>query len=104
MQTVTSPATGATAAADLSRLPGSFVDHGACRAVSVAHQLTVAGTRITVRYSSPTVLWSPLTVSAKRGLRVSIDGRAVGHGRRVAVSPRALSAYANGSHRRATPR
>jgi hypothetical protein len=98
MQTVTSPATGATAAADLSRLPGSFVDHGACRAVSVAHQLTVAGTRVAVRYPSPTVLWSPLTLSAKRGLRVSIDGRAVGRGKQVAISPRALSAYANGGH------
>ncbi len=97
-QTVTSPATGATAAADLSRIPGSFVDRGACRAISVAHRVTVAGTPVSVRYSSPTVLWSPLTLSAKQGLRVSIDGRAVGRGKRVAISPRALSAYANGSH------
>ncbi len=97
-QTVTSPATGPTAAADLSRLPGSFVDRGACRAISVAHQLTVAGTPVAVRYPSPTVLWSPLTLSAKRALRVSIDGRAVGSGKRVAISPRALSAYPDGSH------
>jgi hypothetical protein len=97
-QTVTSPATGPVAATDLSRLPGSFVDNRACRAVSASHRLTTGGVPITVSYSHPTVLWAPLTVSARQALRVSVDGQFVGSGKRVTVTPRALSGFSDGLH------
>ena len=97
-QTVTSPATGPVAATDLSRLPGSFVDRRGCRTVGLAHRLSVGSTTVAVKYSQPTVLWAPLTLSATRALTVALDGQQVGRGQRVTVSPRALSGLANGSH------
>ena len=97
-QTVTSPATAPVAATDLTRLPGSFVDRRGCRTVSVEHRLRVGPTAVAVRYSQPTLLWAPLSLSARRTLSVSVDGHTVGRGKLVAVSPRALSTLASGTH------
>jgi hypothetical protein len=98
IQTVTSPSTGPIAAMNLSRIPGSFVDTGTCRAVNAARQLQPGGTLVTLSYPQPSVPWAPLTVAARQTLHVSIDRQTVGSGRRVSISPRTLAAYTDGAH------
>ncbi len=83
---------------DLSRLAGSFVDAGTCRTIAVARQPHAASTLITVSYPQPSLPWAPLTVTARQTLFASIDGQAVGSGRRINISPRTLAAYSDGAH------
>ena len=97
-QTVMSPPTGPVAAMDLSRLAGSFVDAGTCRTIGVARQLHAGSTLVTVSYPQPSLPWAPLTVTARQTLFASIDGQAVGSGRRINISPRTLAAYSDGAH------
>jgi hypothetical protein len=97
-QTVTSPPTGPIAAMDLSLLPGSFVDSGTCRAINTARQLHAGGNLVIVSYPQPSVPWAPLTLTARHTLDASIDGQAVGVGRRVTISPRTLDGYLDGAH------
>ena len=97
-QTVTSPPTAPIAPMDLSRLSGSFVDAGTCRSVNAARVLRPGGRRVTVGYPMPSVPWAPLTVSAAQTVSASIDGQAVGSGRRITISPRTLAAYTDGAH------
>ncbi len=98
IQTVSSPSSGPIAAMNLSRLPGSFVDKGTCRAVNAARQMHAGGTLVAVSYPQPSVPWAPLTLTARGALHVSIDGQAVGSGRSVDITPRTLAAYLNGAH------
>ena len=97
-QTVMSPPTGPVAAMDLSRLAGSFVDAGTCRTIGVARQLHAGSTPVTVSYPQPSLPWAPLTLTARQTLYASIDGQAVGSGRRIQISPRTLAAYSDGAH------
>lgn len=97
-QTVTSPLSAPVAAMDLSRLSGSFVDEGACRTIAVTRRLLAGGDPVTLSYPQPSLPWAPLTVSARHRLSVGIDGRAVGTGRRIAISPGTLARYGDGEH------
>jgi hypothetical protein len=98
IQTVSSPSSGPIAAMNLSRLPGSFVDAGTCRAVNAARQLHAGGALVAVSYPQPSVPWAPLTLTARQALHVSIDGQPVGSGRSVDITPRTLAAYTDGAH------
>ncbi len=97
-QTVTSPPTGPIAAMDLSRLAGSFVDRGTCRTINTARQFHAGSNLVIVSYPRPSLLWAPLTLTARHTLEASIDGQAVGSGHRVTISPRTLDGYTDGAH------
>lgn len=83
---------------NLSRLPGSFVATGTCRAVNAARHLHPGGSLVTLSYPRPSVPWAPLTLSAREPLHVGIDGQSVGSGDAVSISPRTLGAYNSGRH------
>ena len=91
-QTVTSPPSAPVAAMDLSRLSGSFVDEGACRTIAVTRRLLGGRDLVTLSYPQPSLPWAPLTVSSPHRLSARIDGRTVGAGRRVTISPGTLAA------------
>ena len=97
-ETVTSPPTGPIAAMDLSRLAGSFVDAGTCRTISTAREFHAGSNLVIVSYPEPSLLWAPLTLTARHTLEARIDGQAVGSGRRVTISPRTLDGYTDGAH------
>lgn len=97
-QTVSSAPSGPVTALDLSRLAGSFVDPGTCRTINTAHQLRAGTNLVTVTYPQPSLPWAPLTLTAGQTLHASIDGQAVGIGRRVRISPRTLEGYPDGAH------
>ena len=71
---------------------------GTCRTVNAARNLHPGGRPVTVSYPQPSVPWAPLTLTARETLSASIDGQAVGRGRRVTIRPRTLAAYTDGAH------
>jgi hypothetical protein len=97
-QTMTSPQTAAIAPMTLTREPGAFTDKGTCRSVQASHVLRLGRHPVSVTYGRPATPWAPLTLTSAIALRVRIDSQTVGAGKAVTVSPRTLSAFADGSH------
>ena len=53
---------------------------------------------VTISHGAPVTPWAPLRLAAARVLTVRIDGRRVGHGRVVSISPQTLWSFADGTH------
>jgi len=97
-QTVTSRETAAVLPMSLVDEPGAFVDEATCRVVQAAHLVGVVGRAVSVSHGAPVTPWAPLRLAASRVLTVRIDGRRVGHGRVVIISPQTLWSFADGTH------
>lgn len=81
---------------DLSRLSGAFTDERTCRTVQAPRALRLGGRRVAIRGGSPVTPAAPLTISASSTVTVSLDGRTLGRGERVKLTPRALADFADG--------
>ncbi len=97
-QTVTSPPTAPTGPMMLDNQPGSLIGEGTCRVLDANAALRLGRGTVWSSYGRPTTPWAPLTLTSTAAFRVLIDGRTVGGGRTVNVSPRTLSQFADGSH------
>jgi hypothetical protein len=82
----------------LTGASGAFTDVGTCRSVQAAHLVRLGSHDVVVSYGSPTTPWAPLTLTSATALRARIDGRAVGAGKVVTISPQTLSSFADGHH------
>jgi hypothetical protein len=65
----------------------------------VPSTLHAGGRTVRIAAGRPATVRAPLVLRAAASLGVTIDGRFVGSGRRVAVSPRTLAGSRNGAHR-----
>ncbi len=97
-QSATSPQTAAVAPMDLSRQTGAFTAANVCREIHLGGPLQLAGHAVRVPSGRTATPWAPLTLTDRVSRRVSIDGRRVGNGRTVSVSPRSLSDFSDGAH------
>ena len=97
-QTVTSPQTAAITPMSLVGEPGAFTDEGTCRSVQTSHSIRLGGVDVRLGYGAPVTPWAPLTLTAARVLTARIDGRIVGHGKVVTISPQTLWSFADGHH------
>ncbi len=98
-QTMTSPLTGPIAPMRLTTQAGAFTDEWTCRTVEVDHALRLGGETVHLAYEQPVTPWSPLTLTSANRLHVRLDGRGIGAGKVVAVSPRTLFGFGDGVHR-----
>jgi hypothetical protein len=96
-QTVTSSQTAVVMPMSLVGEPGAFTDAATCRRVQTAHLVRLGGRDVVVRYGAPVTPWAPLRFTSARVLSAHIDGRLVGHGRVVTISPQTLWSFANGA-------
>lgn len=97
-QTVTSEPTAAITPMPLTGASGAFTDVGICRSVQATHLVRLGSRDVVVSYGSPTTPWAPLTLRSATALRARIDGRAVGAGKVVTISPQTLASFADGHH------
>jgi len=97
-QTVISRQSAAVVPMSLVGEPGAFTDEATCRDVQTAHLVRPGGREVAISAGAPVTPWAPLRLAAARVLTVRVDGRLVGHGRRVAISPQTLWSFADGGH------
>ena len=97
--TLTSTASAPVRPRDLAGEPGAFIDRAVCRSTAAPSTLRVGGRSIAIATGRPSTPQAPLVVLSAVGLRVSIDGRPVGSGRRVTLAPRAIARFVDGVHR-----
>ena len=83
---------------DLAGLPGSFVDSGVARRIVGAHRLRLGHSTIRLSGGDPATAWAPYLVRAGARVTVRLDGRLLGSGRTVSLSPRRLATFADGEH------
>jgi hypothetical protein len=97
--TVTSAVSATVRPRDLAGEPGAFIDRAVCRSTAAPGTLRVSGRFVAIATGRPTTPEAPLVLGSAARLRVSIDDRPVGSGRRVALAPRALARFGDGAHR-----
>ncbi len=98
-QAATSPATAPIAPMTLSGELGAFTGQQTCRAVQVDHLLRVGHHAAIIRYGQPVTPWAPLTIASATSLQVRVDGQTLGRRKTMSITPRALSALADGIHK-----
>jgi hypothetical protein len=98
-QTITSSASAPVRPRDLSHETGAFIDRAVCRTTAAPSTLSVGGRSVAIASGRPTTALSPLVVRGAVRLRVELDGRNVGAGRRVRLVPRILARFGDGAHR-----
>jgi hypothetical protein len=96
--TLTSAASAPVRPRDLAGESGAFIDHAVCRQTAAPSTLRVGGRSIAIATGRPSTPQAPLVIRSAVRLRVSIDGRPVGSGRRVTLTPRGLARFADGAH------
>jgi hypothetical protein len=97
--TATSAATPPVRPRDLAGQAGAFIDPAVCRSTVTPSALRAGGRAVRVTHGRPATALAPLVLRSATSLQVSIDGRDVGAGRRVALPPRTLARFADGAHR-----
>jgi Abnormal spindle-like microcephaly-assoc'd, ASPM-SPD-2-Hydin len=97
--TLTSAASAPVRPRDLAGLAGAFIDRAVCRSTQAPSSLRAGGRSVALAAGRPATAVAPLVLSGAVALRVSVDGRDVGTGRRVVLAPRALARFADGAHR-----
>jgi len=97
-QTVTSRQTAPVTPMSLVGEAGAFTDASTCRSIQTSHLLHLGRQVVVVSYGAPATPWAPLTLTSATALRARIDGRIVGDGKVVTISPQTLSSFADGHH------
>src|SRR4051812_45075625 len=97
--TVTSAASAPVRPRDLTSQPGAFIDRAVCRSVAAPVALRAGRSAVTLAPGRPVTAEAPLVIRSAARLAASIDGRPVGSGRRIALSPRGLARFGDGAHR-----
>ncbi len=97
--TVASAPSASVQPRSLAGLRGAFVDTAVCRSATAPSALTPGGRTVRIAAGRPATVRAPLVLRSAAAFSATIDGRRVGFGRRVAVSPRTLAGLRNGAHR-----
>jgi hypothetical protein len=95
---LTSAASGPVRPRDLAGEPGAFIDRAVCRSTAAPSTLRLGRRSISIVAGRPSTPEAPLVLRSAVRLRVVIDGRHVGSGRRVTLTPRALARFADRAH------
>ncbi len=97
-RTATSRGTAKIAPMTLTDLPGAFSDQGTCRVVQANRVVRLGPDRVVTSFGSPSTPWAPLTFTSGVPVKARIDGRLVGAGKVIVVSPATLDGFPNGRH------
>jgi len=97
-QVATSRQTGAVTPMLLTGEPGAFTDESTCRSAVMSHLLRLGRRVVVVGYGAPVTPWAPLTLATTAVLRARLDGRIVGDGTSITISPQTLASFGDGRH------
>jgi hypothetical protein len=84
---------------DLAGEPGAFIDRAVCRSAVAPSTLRVGGRSVAIATGRPATPEAPVVLRSAVSLRVGIDARPGGSGRRVTLTPRELARLGDGAHR-----